>query len=183
MKLTIILSIFGCQWLIAICLTRATALVYNNSDVPDDKAVSQIDTRTGDDQQQREIMTILDNSTKNTAEWNIDSNVEVKSTRTSISGYEATVSDTKLNTTDCPIVRIHDFSEKNASREDISTSAKMQITRGFFNSKYHYDTNCKNIQIIANGTNVTRNYNRPNSYEFRPLFEFRNMFFTFDYET
>ena len=40
-KLTIILSIFGCQWLIAICPTRATTLVYNNSDVPDDKAVRE----------------------------------------------------------------------------------------------------------------------------------------------
>jgi hypothetical protein len=92
------------------------------------RSLSQIDTRTGDDQQQREIMTILDNSTKTTAEWNIDSNVEVKSTGTSISGYEATVSDTKLNTTDYPIVRIQDFSEENTSREDISTPAKMQIT-------------------------------------------------------
>ena len=73
-------------------------------------------------------MTILDNSTKTTAEWNIDSNVEVKSTGTSISGYEATVSDTKLNTTDYSIVRIQDFSEENTSREDILTPAKMQIT-------------------------------------------------------
>ena len=128
MKLTIILSIFGCQWLIAICLTRATALVHSNSDVPVDKVVSQIDTGTGDDKQQREIMTILDNSTKTTAEWNINSNVAVKSTGTSISGYEATVSDPKLKTTDYPIVRMHDFSEENTNREDISKSAKMQIT-------------------------------------------------------
>ena len=126
-------------------------------------------------------MTILDNSTKTTAEWNIDSNVEVKSTGTSISGYEATVSDTKLNTTDYSIVRIQDFSEENTSREDISTPAKMQITNEV--SSTANNTNCKNIQIIANGTNVTRNYNRPHSYDFRPLFEFRNMFFTFDYET